>query len=101
MKKMNYLNIALEADRSHSGDDVTIVETPLYPDSPLWPKKGLLALWGFALGFMGSLSIAAMLEYFNRTTLRAVVLAERLGVPLLGALPVIPWNVPLSAESRN
>jgi len=101
MKKMNYLNIALDADRAHQGAYFATVEIPIYPDAPLWPKKGLLALWGLALGFIGSLSIAALREYFNRTTLRADVLAERLGVPLLGVLPIIPWNTPMKSERGN
>jgi len=101
MKKLNYLNIALDADRAHQGDYFVTVESPIYPESPLWPKKGLMALWGFALGFLGSLSIAALQEYFNRTTLRVAVLAEQLGIPLLGVLPAIPWNLPLKSEGRS
>lgn len=101
MKKLNYLNIALEADRAHQGNYFATVENPIYPDSPIWPKKGLMALWGFAMGFVTSLSIAAMREYFHRTTLRAAVLAERLGVPLLGSLPVVPWGSTLKWENKS
>jgi len=101
MKKMNYLNIALEADHAHQGDYFATIDTPSYPESPLWPKKWLLALWGCALGFGGSLSIAAMLEYFHRTALHASSLAEQLGIPLLGVVPNVPWNLPLKSESRN
>jgi hypothetical protein len=98
MKKLNYLNITLEADRTHQADYFATVESPIYPESPIWPKKGLLALWGLSLGFVGALSIAALREYFKRTTLHAEGLSVQTGIPLLGIFPAIPWNGAIKAE---
>jgi hypothetical protein len=99
-KKLNYLNIAQEADQSQQGDYLATFESPMYPEAPLWPKKGLMLLWGFTLGFVGSLSIAALKEYLERTTFRASAVAEHLGLPLLGHIPVVPWSETLPAENR-
>ncbi len=99
-KKLNYLNIALEADRAQEGDYLATFQRPIYPEAPLWPKKGLMALWGLALGFVISLTIAALREYFERTSLRAVAISEELGVPLLGELPVVAWNRVFPLENR-
>jgi uncharacterized protein involved in exopolysaccharide biosynthesis len=90
LKKLNYLDIAMDTDRRHQSDYFAILETPLYPSAPLWPKKGLLAIWGFALGFFGSLFIVALKEYFDRSTLHADTIAQQLGVPVLGELPAFP-----------
>jgi len=59
-KKFNYLNIAMDSDKEHQGDYFATLESPLYPASPLWPKKGLFALWGFGFGLIGSFFIAAL-----------------------------------------
>jgi hypothetical protein len=94
-KKLNYLNIALDSDRTHQGDYFATLEPPVYPSSPLWPKKPLFALWGFALGLFGSFFIAALKEYFDRSALHADSLARQLNIPYLGHLPVLPRKVPL------
>jgi len=90
MKKFNYLNIAIDSDKEHQSDYFATLETPLYPSAPLWPKKGLFAIWGLAFGFFGSFVIAALKEYFDRSALHAGALAQQLGLPLLGDLPVLP-----------
>ena len=95
MKKLNYLNIALESDKSQQGDYFAVVETPQYPSAPLWPKKGLFLLWGFAVGLFGALFIAVLREYFEKATLRAETLADRMGLPLLGSMPTVSWNAPI------
>jgi len=86
-KKLNYLNIAIDSDNQHQADYFATLEPPLYPSSPLWPKKGLFVLWGATLGLFGSLFIALLREYFERSTLHASGLAHQLGLPLLGELP--------------
>jgi hypothetical protein len=100
-KKLNYLNVSLDSDASHSGDAVATLESPLYPVTPLWPKKGLFLLWGVALGLLGSLFIAAIREYFDRSVLRSPILAEQLGVPVLGEIPRISWGAISPAAYRN
>jgi len=87
-RKLNYLNIAIDSDKQHQDDYFATLESPLYPVTPLWPKKGLMVLWGMALGFFGSLFVAAIKEYFERSALHAGALAQSLGVPQLGSLPV-------------
>jgi len=97
-KKLNYLNIAIDSDREHQSDYFATLETPLYPSAPLWPKKSLFALWGMAMGLFGSLFIAALRENFDRSALHVSALAQQLGVPLLGELPIVPSNISLCAS---
>jgi hypothetical protein len=89
-KKLDYLNIALESDKTQQEDYFSLQIPPIYPKAPLWPKKSLFALWGFAGGLIGTLFLAALRDYFDRSTLHADGLAGRLGIPLLGGLPVFP-----------
>ncbi len=86
-KKLNYLNIAIDSDNQHQDDYFATLEPPLYPSVPLGPNNALLMLWGAALGFFGCLFISVLREYFERSTLHTSVLAQQLGVPLLGELP--------------
>ena len=95
-RKLNYLNIAIKFNQQNPADYFAMLESPLYPDEPLWPKPTLLALWGLGFGLFGSLFIVALWEYFDRSALRASDIARHLGVPLLGELPVFPWKAPLS-----
>lgn len=89
-KKLNYLNIAIDSDNQRQGDYFATLEPALYPSAPLWPKKGLMALWGMAFGLFGSLFVAALREYFHRSAIHAGALAHDLGIPLLGELPAFP-----------
>jgi hypothetical protein len=92
-KKLNYLNVSLDSDQEHPGDYFAALESPMYPTGPLWPKRGLMLMWGFAIGLIGSLMLAAVLEYFDRTAFRAEGMAQRLSLPMLGELPYIS-NMP-------
>ena len=89
-RKLDYLNIALESDKAQQEDFYSLQEPPVYPKAPLWPKPALFALWGLAGGLIASLFLAALRNYFDRSALHVDGLAERLGVPLLGGLPVFP-----------
>lgn len=101
MRKFNYLNIAIESDQAHQADYFALLETPLYPAAPLWPKSGLFALWGMAFGLFGSLFLAALWEYFDRSTLHASSLAQQLGIPLIGELPTLPKKTSLKTPGRG
>jgi O-antigen ligase len=87
---LDYLNIALESDKAQQEDFFSAQVPPIYPKAPLWPKKSLFALWGLAGGLFGSLFLAAVRNYFDRSVLHADGLADRLGIPLLGGLPAFP-----------
>lgn len=91
-QKMDYLNIALESDKANQAHYFALLEAPIYPVSPLWPKTPLFALWGLGGGLLASLFLAAVRNYFDRSRIRAESLADRLGVPILGALPAVPWR---------
>ena len=92
LRKMNYLNIALESDKGHPSEYIAVLEAPLYPLPPIVPRKILFALAGVLLGLFGSLFVAAVREYFERSTLHAEALARQLSIPLLGQLPPVDWK---------
>jgi hypothetical protein len=98
MRKLNYLNIAIKFNQQNPADYFAMLESPLYPDAPLWPKPPLFALWGLGFGLFGSLFIAALWEYFDRSALHASDIAHHLGVPLLGEIPVFPWKSIMSTR---
>jgi capsular polysaccharide biosynthesis protein len=91
-KKLNYLNVAMDSDQAHASDFIGTLETPLYPTSPLWPRKSLFLLWGLGAGLLGSLMLAALLEYFDRAALRPTLLSQELNVPVVGEMPLIRWG---------
>ena len=96
-RKLNYLSIGIDSDNQTQGDYFATLESPVYPIQPAWPKSGLIIAWGFIMGFFGSIFIAAIREYFDRSTLHANAIALRLGVPMLGTLPRFPGqkDIPL------
>src|SRR5207248_2257477 len=87
-KKLNYLNVALDSDQAHASDFFATLESPLYPTSPLWPRKSLFLLWGLGAGLLGSLLLAALREYFDRSAMRPTLLSQELDVPILGDMPL-------------
>ena len=95
-RKLNYLKIAIDSDQERQADYFNLLRAPLYPTTPIWPKKPLFALWGLALGLFSALLNAALREYFDRSALRAEALAQHLQVPLLGNLPAFSWKAKAS-----
>ncbi len=91
-KKLNYLNVALDSDQFHASDFFATLASPLYPASPLWPKKSLFCLWGLGAGLLGSVSVASLREYFDRAAMRPPLLSEQLGVPIIGDMPFVRWG---------
>jgi hypothetical protein len=92
MRKLNYLNIALESDQAHQTEYFATLESPFFPTAPLWPKKSIFALWGLAAGLLGTFFISSIREYFERSAVRVPVVAQQLRLDLLGKLPHIPWD---------
>lgn len=98
-RKMNYLDVALKSDESRQSDYYATLKPPVYPISPLWPKKSIFALWGLAAGLLGTLFVCFIREYFDRTALHAATLAQQMGINFLGKLPAVPMNT-LSKQSH-
>ena len=90
IKKLNYLDIAIDSDRHHQGDYFVMLESPMLPTSSLGMSRAVFPVGGVIFGFICALFIAAIREYFDRTAIRTSVLAQRLGVPVIGELPPFP-----------
>lgn len=88
-RKINYLRIAMDSDRARQSEYFTLLEAPIYPSAPLFPKKPLFAVWGLSFGLAVAFFCAILLEYFDRSALRAEVVAKHLGLPLIGRVPAL------------
>lgn len=86
-RKINYLKIAMDSDRARQSEYLSLLEPPIYPSAPLFPKKPLFALYGFGFGVVVALFASVLLEYFDRSAFRAEVLAKQMDLPILGTLP--------------
>jgi uncharacterized protein involved in exopolysaccharide biosynthesis len=91
-KKLNYLNVVLDSDEAHASDFFAILQAPLYPNAPLWPRKDLFLLWGLGAGLLGSLMLASLREYFDRGAMSPSWLSHELDIPVIGELPLVHWG---------
>ncbi len=61
-RKYRYLNIVMLAESSPQPAYFSVVRSPEYPLSQIWPKKGLFLIWAFLLGVLVSLFYVAAKE---------------------------------------
>jgi polysaccharide biosynthesis transport protein len=84
-----------EAARANS---VTIVEPAITPERPARPRLSLLLLVGAALGLIGGVGLAFLLESLDPTLHTTADLERVTAVPVLAAIPRVSWpkTVPLA-----
>ena len=92
LKKMNYLNIVLEMEDSSESAYVGILQAPVLPESPVFPKKGMFLFWGLLSGVMLSMLVLLSQEYLTRAKLSAEEFSQSLGLDYFGPLPIIQWK---------
>lgn len=69
-------------------ENVTVVDTAVIPDVPIKPRKMLtMAVAGFA-GVMAGLGIAFVLAYLDNTIKTPEDVQDKLGLPVLGSIPL-------------
>jgi len=68
--------------------DVWVVEKAERPGSPVKPKKSLNILIGIIVGLFGGVGLAFFFEYLDNTIKTPEELETRLGVPVLGMIPL-------------
>lgn len=79
------IQFLLKVDNIHI---LTRAELPLNP-TPVSPKPGLNIAIAFVVGLMTSVGLAFLLEYLNNTVRTEEEVEKLLGIPVLGAIPII------------
>jgi len=83
-------------------ENVAVVDPALVPASPIKPRPLMNIAIAAVLGAMGALGLAFLLEYLDTTIKSPEDVAARLGLPVLGVIPVIDaGKVPVPSEGRS
>jgi succinoglycan biosynthesis transport protein ExoP len=69
--------------------NVWVVEKAERPQSPVKPKKSLNILLGIIVGLFGGVGLAFFFEYLDNTIKSPEEVETRLGVPVLGIVPLL------------
>jgi succinoglycan biosynthesis transport protein ExoP len=69
--------------------NVWVVEKAERPQSPVKPKKSLNILLGIIVGLFGGVGLAFFFEYLDNTIKSPEEVETRLGVPVLGTVPLL------------
>lgn len=69
--------------------DVWVVEKAEVPKAPAKPNKTRNILLGFIIGLLGGVGIAFFVEYLDNTVKSAEDIESKLGVPVLGVVPLL------------
>lgn len=87
VRKVNYLNVALDADAAGALSPVKIVLQPMMPLAPLWPNKKLMLGWGVMTGLLLSIVAIFFLELVMNAPSQLTQLAKTLNSHYMGELP--------------
>ncbi len=69
--------------------NVWVVEKAEKPDSPVKPRKSLNILLGIIVGLFGGVGLAFFFEYLDNTVKTPEDVEARIGVPVIGAVPLL------------
>jgi hypothetical protein len=102
LKKINYLDIALalEGGGEKGRLYLEVLERPILPDGYIFPNPLAFAVGGLLFGFVLSGMGIAFLELRRANVLTPLAASRQLGVPLLGATPVMLSRVPRREKAR-
>src|SRR5262249_11405970 len=90
LRKLSYLNIVLDIENNAgSSPHITVIEEPGLPTAPFSPNKKLILIFGFVSGVLLAALFVFIKEMRLGTFLAPEHVAETLGVPMLGKLPVL------------
>jgi hypothetical protein len=91
LKKLNYLNVALEMEKTDLVSYFGVLEQPTIPIGAFAPKRFKFLGFGVMAGLLLGLFAVLMQEYLKSLAPSAEKRAEAWGAPLLGTLPVLRW----------
>ncbi len=86
MNKILEARISEGMEESQKAEKFTIIDPASYPEKPVAPKRGLIALAGLILGLGAGLGMVAMTENLDHTIKDTDELAWLTGLPVLGQI---------------
>jgi len=84
MNKILEARIAEGMEESQKAEKFTIIDPASFPEKPVAPKRGLIALAGLILGLGAGLGMVALTENLDHTIKSTDELAWLTGLPVLG-----------------
>ncbi len=84
MNKILEARISEGMEESQKAEKFTIIDPASFPEKPVAPKRGLIALAGLILGLGAGLGMVALTENLDRTVKSTDELAFLTGLPILG-----------------
>jgi hypothetical protein len=91
LKKINYMDIALEIERNKKDlPYLEVLERPSLPTQYFSPKDNAFLVGGILFGFLIAALEVMFLEYRRLTRITPDFASQELGIPLLGSMPVMP-----------
>jgi succinoglycan biosynthesis transport protein ExoP len=86
MNKIMEARIAEGMEESQKAEKFTIIDPASYPEKPVAPKRGLIALAGLILGLGAGLGMVALSENLDHSIKNTDELAWLTGLPVLGRI---------------
>jgi polysaccharide biosynthesis transport protein len=86
MNKIMEARIAEGMEESQKAEKFTIIDPASYPEKPVAPKRGLIALAGLILGMGAGLGMVALAENLDHSIKSTDELAWLTGLPVLGRI---------------
>jgi hypothetical protein len=90
VKKLAYLNVALEFEGDPRSSYVSVLQPASYPIGASWPNRPLFLIWGLLIGLVLAGLALAGLEFFALSSTHGRRLSDKTGLPLLGEMPTLP-----------
>jgi hypothetical protein len=86
LNKIMEARIAEGMEESQKAEKFTIIDPASFPEKPVAPKRGLIALAGLILGLGAGLGMVALAENLDHTVKSTDELAWLTGLPVLGRI---------------
>ena len=101
IKKLNYLNIALDMEADSRAAFVRVIEDPVLPKGSIWPNRFLFLIWGVLSGIVIASMMVVFREFFMGVPTKARKLAKELGTSFIGEFPEVPFELTFSPGGKK